>query len=397
MFETLEMAPADPILGLTEAFRREANPRKVNLGVGIYMDGHGATPTLETVRAAETRMLEADKPKTYLPISGDPGYGAAVQGLLFGKDSPIVADARARTAHTPGGTGALRVAGDFLRGNVGVRRIHVSDPTWANHPKIFEAAGLEVKTYPYFDASTRGLDFEGMRAALSELGPEDAVLLHGCCHNPTGVDPTPAQWEQLAEVWLERRFVALFDLAYQGFGVGLEEDAFAIRAFAKRGKELLVASSFSKNFGLYNERVGALTIVGADSDIAERAFSHVKATIRANYSNPPAHGAAIVSTVLGDAALRTQWEAELGMMRKRIQTMREALVQGIRTQGVARDFSFLCDQKGMFSYTGFTPAEVDALRERHGIYMVRSGRINVAGITETKLPYLCESIRDVLR
>jgi aspartate aminotransferase len=397
MFDTLEMAPADPILGLTEAFRRDTNPHKVNLGVGIFMDAHGKTPTLAAVRAAEARLLEKDAPKTYLPIPGDATYGAAVRELLFGAGSEVVTQNRARTAHTPGGTGALRVAGDFLRAVLGKKRIFLSDPTWANHNKVFAAAGLEIATYPYYDAATRGLDFEGMRAALAKLGPDDVVLLHGCCHNPTGVDPTPEQWAALADVWAERGFVALFDLAYQGFGQGLEEDVVAVRAFAARGRELLVCSSYSKNFGLYNERVGALTLVAGDDGAAERAFSHVKATVRANYSNPPMHGAALVSTILGDAALRAQWEEELTGMRRRIRTMREALVQGLKAQGVAQDFSFLTQQNGMFSYTGLTAAQVDALRERFAVYVVRSGRINVAGITEQNLPYLCEAIAAVLR
>jgi aspartate aminotransferase len=397
MFDTLSMAPADPILGLTEAFRRETNPHTVNLGVGIFMDAHGKTPTLAAVRTAEARLLEKDAPKTYLPIPGDATYGAAVRALLFGAGAPVITEKRARTAHTPGGTGALRVAGDFARRVLGKQRIWVSDPTWANHNKVFAAAGLEVVSYPYYDAATRGLDFEGMRSALAKLGPDDVVLLHGCCHNPTGVDPTAEQWASLAEVWRERGFLAVFDLAYQGFGQGLDEDVVAVRAFAERGEELLVCSSYSKNFGLYNERVGALTLVAANEDVAERAFSHLKATIRANYSNPPSHGAAIVATILGDAELRRAWEEELTGMRRRIRTMREALVQGLRTQGVSQDFSFLVKQNGMFSYTGLTAAQVDALRDRFAVYVVRSGRINVAGITEANLPYLCEAISAVLR
>ncbi len=396
MFETLTMAPADPILGLTEAFRRETNPHKVNLGVGVFKDAHGETPTLASVKKAEERLLAASAAKTYLPIQGDPAYGAHVQALLFGAGSKVIAEKRARTAHTPGGTGGLRVAGDFVRGLLGLKTIHISDPTWENHRKVFESAGLEVKVYRYYDPETRGLDFAGMRASLAALGPSDVVLLHGCCHNPTGVDPTPAQWDELASVWAERRFFPLIDLAYQGFGKGLDEDVYAVRAFAAKGGELLVASSYSKNFGLYNERVGALTLVANDEESAEKAFSHVKGTIRANYSNPPYHGAAIVQTILSDAALRAEWETELAAMRKRIQTMREALVQGLKAQGVKRDFGFLSSQNGMFSYTGLTPEQVDTLREKHAIYMVRSGRINVAGITEQNLPYLCEAIAGVL-
>jgi aspartate aminotransferase len=396
MFETLSMAPADPILGLTEAFRNETNPHKVNLGVGVFKDAHGKTPTLSSVKKAEARILEASAAKTYLPIEGDPSYGAHVQALLFGTSSRVLADKRARTAHTPGGTGGLRVAADYARSMLGLKTIHISDPSWANHKKIFESAGLEVKSYRYYDPETRGLDFAGMREALAGFGPSDLVLLHGCCHNPTGIDPTPAQWDELASVWVERGFLPLFDLAYQGFGNGLDADAHAIRTFAERGAELLVASSYSKNFGLYNERVGALTLVASDEGVADRAFSHVKGTIRANYSNPPSHGAAIVATILGDAGLRAEWESELAAMRKRIRTMREALVQGLRSQGAKQDFTSLEKQNGMFSYTGLTPAQVDTLREQHAIYMVRSGRINVAGITETNLPYVCEAIAGVL-
>ncbi len=397
MFETLEMAPADPILGLTEAFRRETNPHKVNLGVGVFKDAHGETPTLSSVKKAEQRLLDQGQAKTYLPIQGDPAYGAHVQELVFGASSKVLAEKRARTAHTPGGTGGLRVAADFVHERFGLGTIHISEPSWENHRKVFASAGLEVKTYRYYDPETRGLDFAGMRAALAGLGPNDVVLLHGCCHNPTGVDPTPEQWDELADVWSTHGFLPLFDLAYQGFGRGLDEDAYAVRAFAEKGGELLVASSYSKNFGLYNERVGAVTLVASDEGAAERAFSHLKGTIRANYSNPPYHGAAVVTTILGDPALRAEWEAELAAMRKRIQTMREALVQGLRAQGVKRDFSFLLTQNGMFSYTGLTPEQVDTLRERHAIYMVRSGRINVAGITEGNLPYLCEAIAGVLR
>lgn len=395
MFDVLSPAPADPILGLSEAFQRDENPNKVNLGVGVFKDAQGKTPTLSCVRKAEAKLLEEDASKTYLPITGAPAYGKHVQTLLFGAEHEVIASGRATSAQTPGGTGGLRVAGDFIHTHSPASAIWVSDPTWANHLSVFGAAGLEVKTYPYYDAATHGLNFEAMKAALKNVPAGDIVLLHGCCHNPTGVDPTPAQWAELAELRDEVGFVPLFDIAYQGFGEGLTEDVAGLAQFLRPGKELFIASSFSKNFGLYNERVGAVTLVAADKAQAEIASGHLKRSIRFNYSNPPRHGGAVVSTILDSAELTAEWHAELGAMRTRIHDVRSQLVEGLKKAGSKKDYSFISAQRGMFSFSGLNKDEVGALREKFGIYIVGSGRINVAGITPDKLTYLCDAMVQV--
>lgn len=396
MFETLQLAPPDPILGLTDAFRKDPNPNKINLGVGVYQDEEGRTTTLASVRRAEALLLEQASPKTYLPIEGSPEFGKHVRTLLFGAQDVRVSDGRAVTAQSPGGTGALRVAADLAHSKLGARRVWVSDPTWANHQQIFQAAGLKVETYPYYDAASHGLAFDSMIAALARAGEGDLVLLHACCHNPSGVDPTPAQWEVIAELAKKQRFTTLFDFAYQGFGDGLEADAFAVRAFAARDLELLIASSFSKNFGLYNERVGAITLLANDVDAATKALSQLRVTVRSNYSNPPSYGGAVVSKVLGDAELNALWHNEVDAMRARILRMRTLFVDTLKKKGVKQDFSFIAHQKGMFSFAGITPEQVDALRDRHAIYAVRSGRINVAGMREATMDRLCSAIADVL-
>jgi aspartate/tyrosine/aromatic aminotransferase len=397
MFEKIEMAPPDPILGLNESFAAEKNPQKINLGVGVFKDAQGTTPILATVRAAETRLLEREKSKNYLGIAGLPEFAAGVQGLLFGEGHDIIGHGRAATAQTPGGTGALRVAGDFIKNNLAAATIWVSEPTWENHKNVFIAAGLKVAGYPYYDAKSRGLDFDAMKRALAAVPAGDVVLLHACCHNPTGIDPTAEQWEELAQVAQRAGFMPLFDFAYQGFGDGLQEDAAGLRAFCAKVKEMLIASSFSKNFGLYNERVGALTVLAADRDGAQRALSQVKRCIRANYSNPPAHGASAVATILGDAALRSQWETEVTQMRGRINGMRKLFVQTLAAKGVKQDFSFILRQRGMFSYSGLTKDQVRTLRDKYAIYMVDSGRINVAGMTEQNMDRLCTAIAEVLK
>lgn len=398
MFEKIEMAPPDPILGLNESFAAEKNPQKINLGVGVFKDAQGLTPILATVRTAEARLLEKEKSKNYLGIAGLPEFAAGVQGLLFGEGHEIIAGGRAATAQTPGGTGALRVAGDFIKANLaGSATIWVSEPTWENHKNVFVAAGLKIAGYPYYDAKTRGLDFDGMKRGLAAVPAGDVVLLHACCHNPTGIDPTPEQWGELAAIAQRQGFLPLFDFAYQGFGDGLQEDAAGLRAFTAKVKELLIASSFSKNFGLYNERVGALTVVAADKDGAQRALSQVKRVIRANYSNPPAHGASAVATILGDAALRSQWESEVSQMRGRIKSMRELFVKTLAAKGVKEDFSFILRQRGMFSYSGLTKDQVRTLRDKYAIYMVDSGRINVAGMSEKNMDRLCTAIAEVLK
>ncbi len=399
MFEKIEMAPPDPILGLNESFAAEKNPQKINLGVGVFKDGQGRTPILDCVHQAEARLLEQEKTKNYLGIAGLPQFAACVQGLVFGPSSEIVSGSRAATAQTPGGTGGLRVAGDFIIANLGAggKAIWMSEPTWENHKNVFTAAGLSIKGYPYYDAASRGLNFEGMKKALSAVPAGDVVLFHACCHNPTGIDPTQEQWEDLAKIAAKQGFLCLFDFAYQGFGDGLEEDAAGVRIFAKAIKELIVVSSFSKNFGLYNERVGAVTVVAADKDGAQRALSQIKRCIRCNYSNPPAHGASAVTTVLNDPALKKQWQGEVDQMRGRIRSMRTLFVDTLAQKGVKQDFSFILRQRGMFSYSGLTRDQVHALRDKYAIYMVDSGRINVAGMTEQNMDRLCTAIAEVIK
>ncbi|MCC7192132.1 MAG: aspartate/tyrosine/aromatic aminotransferase [Phycisphaeraceae bacterium] len=392
MFESIDIAPPDSILGITDAFNKDTNPRKINLSVGIYKDAQGKTPILESVKEAERRILANETNKNYKPIEGDPTYDALVQELLFGRDHELIRAKRVATAHTPGGTGGLRVAGDYLKKKHAGATVWVSDPTWANHEAIFRAAGLNVKTYPYFDAASNGLALDKMLAALRAAPAGDVVLLHGCCHNPTGVDPAPAQWAQIAGVLREAKLLPLVDFAYQGFGTGLREDAAGLLELIGKNSELLICSSFSKNFGLYNERVGALTVVAGSQSAAEAVLSHVKTCIRANYSNPPAHGSSIVATVLSDPKLRQQWEAELAAMRDRINGMRRFYVETLTKKGFRGDVSFITRQKGMFSFSGLNKEQVERLKKEHAIYIVGSGRINVAGMTEANMDPLCTAI-----
>jgi aspartate aminotransferase/aromatic-amino-acid transaminase len=392
MFENVQPAPADPILGLSEAFAKDTRPTKVNLAVGVFKDETGATPILRAVHEAERRLLETSKTKSYKPIDGDPTYGRGVRGLLFGKDSPLVDGGLAATCHTPGGTGALRLAADYLHATLPAARVWMSDPTWANHPKVFKSAGLEGATYRYFDAKTNGLDAPGMLDALSRVRAGDVVLLHACCHNPTGVDPSVDDWKRIGALLAEKGALPLVDFAYQGFGDGLEEDAAGLRILLAEVPEAIVCSSFSKNFGLYNERTGALTVKGTAADAVSAVLSQLKVAARTNYSNPPAHGGAIVTTILGDAELRQQWEQELSAMRGRINTMRQLFVETLRAKGAQRDFGFITKQRGMFSFSGLTKDQVERLRSEYAIYIVGSGRINVAGMTETNMGPLCEAI-----
>ena len=396
MFESLQAAPADPILGLTEAFKKDPHPGKINLGVGVYKDAQGNTPVFASVKQAEERILTAQTSKNYLAIEGTPEYGAVVQKLLLGNGHEIITGQRAVTSQTPGGTGALRVAADFIHAMFPTAHIWLSDPTWANHPKVFEAAGMEVNTYPYFDTAANDLDLEAMLQTLEKIPTGDVILLHGCCHNPSGVDPNPEQWQHIAAVIKARRLLPLVDFAYQGLGSGLKEDAAGLLSLCHPGAELLIASSFSKNFGLYNERVGALTLVGSSPEAAATALGHIKICVRTNYSNPPAHGAALVTAVLQDPALRSQWLGEVAAMRDRINGMRQLFVERLKGKGVERDFSFITRQRGMFSFSGLTPQQVETLRERNAIYIVGSGRINVAGMTEDNIDTLCEALAAVL-
>lgn len=397
MFETISTAPPDPILGLGEAFKRDANPRKINLSVGVYKDAQGNTPVLSCVKEAEKRLLAGEKSKNYLSIEGLADYGRFVRELLFGPQHEIVSSNLAVTAQTPGGTGSLRVAADFLKKQLPMSKVWMSKPTWANHPSIFQSAGFTVDYYPYIDATGRALDSAAMLEALQQVSPGDIVLLHACCHNPTGIDPTPNVWKKIGDVLFERGALPLVDFAYQGFGDGIQEDAAGLRELARPGKELLVCSSFSKNFGLYSERVGALTLVAATSEQAEAALSHVRIAIRVNYSNPPQHGAAVVATVLANDDLRKEWESELASMRTRINGMRQLFVDTMKQKAPQHDFSFLRTQKGMFSFSGLTPMQVDELKTKHSIYIVVSGgRINVAGMTEQNMDELCTAIASVL-
>lgn len=395
-FDSLPMAPADPILGLTEAFNKDPNPNKINLSVGVYKDAEGKTPVFRAVKRAEEQILQRETSKDYMPIQGSPAYAERVQALVLGADHPAVVERRVATAHTPGGTGALRVAADFIKQMLPGRTVWLSDPTWPNHPNVFKAAGLPVQIYPYFDAAANALDFEAMTAKLRTLPEGDVVVLHGCCHNPTGIDPTPEQWQIIGDIMTERNLLPLIDFAYQGLGDGLEEDAAGVRSLCRPGRDVLICSSFSKNFGLYNERVGALTVVAANEQGVQAALSQIKACIRANYSNPPAHGAAIITTVLGDPELRAEWEAEVAAMRERINGMRALFVDTLRAKGVQRDFSFLKRQRGMFSFSGLTKEQVETLRRKYAIYILASGRINVAGMTEHNVGALCDAIAEVL-
>ncbi|PXA74195.1 amino acid aminotransferase [Vibrio sp. 11986-1-5] len=396
MFEKVVAAPADPILGLTEEFKNDPRTDKINLGVGIYKNEAGETPVLATVKKAEAALLESEKTKSYLTIEGTTEYGLAVQKLLFGEQADIINAQRAKTAQAPGGTGALRVAGEFIKRQLGDVKVWISNPTWANHHGVFGAAGLETTEYTYYNAEKKDKDFPAMLADLEQASTGDVVLLHGCCHNPTGIDPTLEEWEILAKLVAEKGLLPLFDFAYQGFAKGVEEDAAGLRIFAQYNPEILVASSFSKNFGLYNERVGAFTLVAASAEVANTAFSQVKAIIRSIYSNPPAHGAAVVTYILQNPALRAEWEAEVAEMRERIQEMRELFVTRLQEIGVNADFSFIERQNGMFSFSGLNKQQVQRLKEEFGIYIVGSGRISVAGMTKNNMSPLCEGIKVVL-
>jgi len=394
MFETLKPAPPDAILGLSEAFAADPNPEKINLAVGVFKDAQGQTPVLACVKSAEQRLVDTETTKTYLGIDGLPAYREETRKLVFGD---AVDAGRVAIVQTPGGTGGVRVAADFLAAHHPRATVWVSNPTWENHINVFNASGLATQTYRYLDSSKTGLDFDAMIEDLSTKPRHgDVVLLHACCHNPTGVDLSASQWAKIADLLVERQLMPLVDFAYQGFGQGLEEDAVGLRSLLGRCEELLVATSFSKNFGLYSERVGTAAVVTGDGATAKAALSQLKRAVRSNYSNPPRHGAAVVMTVLGDPALRQLWLSELTQMRTRIADMRQALVQSLAAAGAARDFSFLLSQSGMFSYTGLTPMQCDQLRTQHSIYIVGSGRINVAGVTPGNLPRLTEAIVNVL-
>jgi len=397
MFASVELAPRDPILGLTEAYVADSRPGKVNLGVGVYYDDNGKVPLLEAVRSAEKQRVDGASPRAYLPIEGYAAYNQAVQKLLFGADSPLLADGRVATFEALGGTGGLRIGADFLRRLLPSTEVWISDPSWENHRALFEAAGFKVNAYPYYDAASHGVQFTAMMACLNGLAPGSVVVLHSCCHNPTGVDLDEQQWHDVVATVKARKLVAFLDMAYQGFGDGIDADALALRTFAASGLSFLVSSSFSKSFSLYGERVGALSIVAQNKDETTRVVSQVKRVIRTNYSNPPTHGAAVVAAVLSSPELRATWERDLAAMRDRIRAMRVGLVEKLRARGVTRDFSFVVRQRGMFSYSGLSKEQVDRLREEHAIYAIGTGRICLAALNNTNIDRVADAIASVLK
>ena len=394
MFERIERVPGDAILGLIEAYQKDSNPQKVDLGVGVYRDDQGRTPVLAAVKKAEEQLFQNEATKSYIGSHGDTRYTEAVTRMVVGENSAALGAGRISTTQTPGGTGALRLAADVMKAHLSGRAIWLSDPTWPNHPAIFDAAGLEVKRYPYVNADNR-LDFEAMLAALKEVPEGDIVLLHACCHNPTGFDLCEAQWREILEVVKSRGLLPLIDFAYQGFGDGLDQDAFGVRLFVEALDEMLITTSCSKNFGLYRERTGSLMVLAADEEQMQNVRTQVAIAARENYSTPPSHGAAVVAEILGSQALTDQWKQELADMRGRINGLRSDFVAAFRPHGLEERFAFIAEQRGMFSYTGLTPEQVDRLRDEYGIYMVRSGRANVAGFSQENLPYLAKAVAAV--
>lgn len=390
------MAPRDPILGLNEQYNADTRATKVNLGVGVYYDDNGRIPLLKAVRSAEIARIEAAAARGYLPIEGIAAYNQAVQKLLLGNDSPLPASGRVLTAQALGGTGALKIGADFIKRIAPNAQVAISDPSWENHRALFEGAGFPVVSYPYYDPATHGVKFDEMLAALRAMPESTVVVLHACCHNPTGVDLTDDQWAQVVEVVKQGNLIPFLDIAYQGFGDGIDADAAAVRLFAAADITVFISSSFSKSFSLYGERVGALTIIAGTSDEAARTLSQLKRVIRVTYSNPPTHGGTVVSTVLNTPELRQQWEEELGEMRDRIRLMRTQLVEKLAAKGVAKDFSFVMRQRGMFSYSGLTADQVERLREEHGIYAVATGRICVAALNSGNIDAVVDAIAAVL-
>ncbi len=395
-FSDVPLAPPDPILGLTEAFLADKNPNKVNLGVGVYQDATGKVPVLRVVREAERLWYEKEDSKSYLPIDGLPAYREQVQRLLFGSDAEVVTAGRVVTAQAPGGTGGLKLGADFLKRFLPSAELWLSRPSWENHRALFETAGFTVREYPYYDPATHGLDFEGMRNALAEMPRGAVVLLHASCHNPTGVDLDPEQWREVARLVKERELVPFVDFAYQGFAVSVDEDAVGLRTLVGAGIPCVVSSSFSKSFSLYRERVGAVSIVTASAEESKRVTSQLKRVIRTNYSNPSSHGAQVVALILSDARLRADWEAELAEMRERIRHMRTRFVELLGKKGVARDFSFIERQRGMFSYSGIDTERVRKLRSEFGLYIVDSGRVCVAALNDKNIEYVTDCIAKVV-
>jgi len=395
LFGAIDMAPRDPILGITEAFNADTNPAKINLGVGVYYDDNGKVPLLQCVQKAEAKLMEQQAPRTYLPIDGLAAYDKAVQELVFGADSAVIQEKRAITVQAIGGTGALKIGADFLKRFAPEAEVFISDPSWENHRALFESAGFIVNNYTYYDAATHGVDFDGMLASLRKMDAGSIVVLHACCHNPTGADLTQEQWGQVIAAVTEGGLVPFLDMAYQGFGAGIAEDGAVVRRFVEAGGPLLVSNSFSKSFSLYGERVGALSVVASSNEEAARLLSQLKRVVRTNYSNPPIHGGKVVATVLSTPELRQLWEDELAGMRVRIKAMREELVQKLAEKAPGRDFGFVREQVGMFSYSGLTKEQVGKLREE-SIYAVDTGRICVAALNSKNIDLVVDAIAKVL-
>ena len=396
LFTAVEMAPRDPILGLNEQYNADTNPAKVNLGVGVYYDDNGKLPLLKCVQAAEATMAAAPKPRGYLPIDGIAAYDSAVKSLVFGAGSEPVTSGRVATAQGIGGTGGLKIGADFLKKLTPNAKVLISDPSWENHRALFIQAGFVVESHPYYDADKRGVNFEGMLGALNAAEAGTIVVLHACCHNPTGYDITSAQWDQVIEAVKTRQLTAFLDMAYQGFGHGIAEDGAVIGKFVAAGLSFLVSTSFSKSFSLYGERVGALSVLCASKEEADKVLSQVKLVIRTNYSNPATHGGTAVAMVLNTPELRAQWEAELGEMRVRIKTMRQKLVDGLKAAGVTQDMSFITSQIGMFSYSGLNKDQMVRLRSEFGVYGTDTGRMCVAALNSKNIDYVCASIAKVM-
>ncbi len=397
LFSAVAMAPRDPILGLNEQYAADPNPQKVNLGVGVYFDDNGKLPLLQCVQAAEKALMDTPTARGYLPIDGIAAYDNAVKALVFGADAEPVTSGRVATVQAIGGTGGLKIGADFLHKLNPNAKVLISDPSWENHRAIFQNAGFEVDTYAYYDAAKRGVNFDGMLQSLRSAAPGTIAVLHACCHNPTGYDITPAQWDQVIEVVKANNLVAFLDMAYQGFGHGIAEDGAVIGKFVAAGLNIFVSTSFSKSFSLYGERVGALSVVANDKEEAARVLSQLKIVIRTNYSNPPTHGGAVVAKVLTTPALRQQWEEELGAMRVRIKAMRQKLVDGLQAAGVQQDMSFMTQQIGMFSYSGLTKEQMLRLRSEFGVYSTDTGRICVAALNSQNVGYVCQAIAKVLQ
>ncbi|MBL8336830.1 MAG: aspartate/tyrosine/aromatic aminotransferase [Rhodoferax sp.] len=396
LFSAVEMAPRDPILGLNEQYNADTNPNKVNLGVGVYFDDNGKLPLLACVQAAEKALMDKAAPRGYLPIDGIAAYDNAVKALVFGADSDVVKSGRVSTVQAIGGTGGLKIGSDFLKKISPQAKVLISDPSWENHRAIFQNAGFEVGSYRYYDAATRSVNFDGMLADLNAAAPGTIVVLHACCHNPTGYDLTAAQWDQVIAAVKAKGLTAFLDMAYQGFGHGIQEDGAVVGKFVAAGLNIFVSTSFSKSFSLYGERVGALSVVASNKEEADRVLSQLKVVIRTNYSNPPTHGGAVVAAVLGNPELRSLWEQELGEMRVRIKAMRQKLVDGLKAAGVQQDMSFITTQIGMFSYSGLSKDQMVRLRSEFGVYGTDTGRMCVAALNSKNIDYVCQAIAKVV-